>query len=120
MSRRDGRARNGHSGNSGEAYDSNAVIPTCYQALLRRLIDNSRRGVETSASECAEAGRLQYQTRIFEARKKSWPIIRERGRHDLLAIVFPGEYSNGALAITPPPPAENRSLFAEPDRRGGL
>src|SRR5205085_5452248 len=110
------KANNGRSGNSGEAYHSNAAIPTRYTALMRRLIDNSRRGAQTSASECAEVGGLQYQTRIFEGRKYGWPIInrleksrgqvqsfyridfdvlRKSGRIDLLALVFPNEYPTG-------------------------
>jgi hypothetical protein len=120
------RARNGRSGNSGEAYHSNAAIPTCYQALMRRLIDTSKRGAETSASGCAEVGDLQYQTRIFEGPKQGWQIInrleksggqvrsfyridfdalRKSGRTDLLALVFPGEYPHGA-PVTAPAPAQ--------------
>jgi hypothetical protein len=93
---------------------------------MRRLIDNSKRGAQRSASECAEVGGLQYQTRIFEGRKHGWPIInrleksggqlrsfyridfdalRKGGRSDLLALVFPNEYPNG-VPISAPVPAQ--------------
>src|SRR5258707_806295 len=76
------KAHNGRSGNRGEAYHSNLTIPTRYTALMRRLIDNSKRGAQTSASECVEVGRLQYQTRIFESRKQGWPIINRLEKSD--------------------------------------
>jgi len=113
---------NGRSGNSGEAYHSNTAIPTRYVALMRRVIVNSKRAVETSASECAEVGGLQYQTRIHEGRKNGWPILnrleksggqvrsfyridfdalRKSGRSDLLALAFPNEYPNGVPISAP-------------------
>jgi hypothetical protein len=124
---------NGRSGNSGEAYHSNAAIPTRYTALMRRLIDTSKRGVETSASECAEVGGLQYQTRIFEGRKHGWPIVnrleksggqvrsfyridfdalRKSGRSDLLALAFSNEYPNSAISA-PAPVQGSLELSAE-------
>ena len=69
------KSRNGRNGHSGEAYHANAGIPTRYASLMQRLIENSKSGTETSASECAEVGGLQYQTRIHEGRKQGWPII---------------------------------------------
>jgi hypothetical protein len=128
------RRRNGHSGNSEEAYHSNCAIPTRYTALMRRLIDTSKRGVETSASECAEVGGLQYQTRIFEGRKHGWPIVnrleksggqvrsfyridfdalRKSGRSDLLALAFPNEYPNGVPINAPSPVQGSLELSAE-------
>ena len=128
------KALNGRSGNSGEAYHSNAAIPTRYTALMRRLIDTSKRGVETSASECAEVGGLQYQTRIFEGRKQGWPIVnrleksggqvrsfyridfdalRKSGRSNLWALAFPNEYPNGVPISAPAPVQGSLELSAE-------
>jgi hypothetical protein len=135
---RDPRKANGHSGNSGEAYHANAAIPTRYTALMRRLIDTSKRGVETSAGECAEVGGLQYQTRIHEGRKHGWPIVnrleksggqvrsfyridfdalRKSGRSDLLALAFPNEYPIGVPISAPLPRlVETLPLFGEGGR----
>lgn len=131
------RKANGRSGNSSQAYHSNAAIPTRYQALLRRLIDTSRLGIETTASERAEVGGLQYQTRIHEGRKQGWPIInrleksggqvlsfyridfnalRKSGRSDLLALAFPGECANGVPSNAPVPVQGSLELSAEGGR----
>jgi hypothetical protein len=129
------RRRNGHSGNSEEAYQLNCAIPTRYTALMRRLMDASKRGVETSASECAEVGGLQYQTRIHEGRKKGWPILnrleksggqvlsyyridfnalRKTGRSDLLALALPDEHPLSVPISAPlSRPDETLPLFGD-------
>jgi hypothetical protein len=132
------KALNGRTGNSGAGYHSNAAIPTRYTALMRRLLDNSKRGAETLASECAEVGGLQYQTGSHEGCKKGWPLLnrleksdgqvrsfyrtdfdalRKSGHSDLWALAFPNEYSKGVPIGAPvPPPGETLPLFGERGR----
>jgi hypothetical protein len=111
------KARNGRNPNSRRAYRAGGDRQNLRVRLLLHLIADARAGKQTANMDSIAHAGTQYGTRIHELKKQGWIIanrkgwhwidvhkMRETGRHDLLAVVFPEKYPDGPPKIIPPLP----------------
>lgn len=117
--------------NSVRSYHLGGDQPTLKQALQRQLPAGSLAHLETSHDAANEAGDPQYSARLHFLRADGWIIenrtervdgrvrgwfriyfdaMRARGPHDLLAVAFPHEYSNGIPRVQAPLAPNNGTL----------